>query len=333
MLSILISSALLLYISNKNKTRKIQTFKGITMNGTLYQFKPANSFSATPKVHEVGYQSWTQDNLLVESEHNDILYYTTRWDALCPYINVTLEMLESAPRPFVVYALPPDSPFGVPINDKYGLVNTMDDAFWQEPRRERKFREYDKQYKHFVYTEEVVPGSQLTVEDMFEMGGDHFANYYIDDREVEGFVDYVRHLDVLILRVHSPEGELVLTDVSILLPKYNQLYGSFCQWNRDYKNRSPGIYACLQACRWAAKNGLRYYNLGPVDDYGYKALFVTDYEPIYGLALIDPNHALATDPTSPLITDFKPHELNQIYRIPPTVHQVEHQHSALAMAG
>jgi len=42
---------------------------------------------------------------------------------------------------------------------------------------------------------------------------------------------------------------------------------------------------------------------------------------------------LATDPTSPLITDFKLHELNQIYRIPPTVHQVEHQHSEMAMAG
>jgi hypothetical protein len=89
----------------------------------------------------------------------------------------------------------------------------------------------------------------------------------------------------------------------------------------------------LQACRWAAKNGLRYYNLGPVDDYGYKALFVTDYEPIYGLALIDPNHPLATDPTSPLITDFKPHELNQIYRHPSMLPQVEHQHSELAMAG
>jgi hypothetical protein len=303
------------------------------MNGMLYQFKPAHQFSAVPKVHEVGNQSWTEDNLLVESEHNDILYYTTRWDALCPYINVTLEMLDSAPRPFVVYALPPDSPFGVPINDKYGLVNTMDDSFWTEPRRERKFREYDKQYKNFVYTEEVIPGAQLTVDDMFEMGGEHFANYYIDDREVEGFVDYVRNLDVLILRVHSPEGELVLTDVSILLPQYNQLYGSFCQWNRDYKNRSPGIYACLQACRWAQKNGLRYYNLGPVDDYGYKALFVTDFEPIYALALIDPEHPLATDPTSPLITDFKPHELNQIYRHVPVTRQSADQHSVLAMAG
>jgi arginyl-tRNA--protein-N-Asp/Glu arginylyltransferase len=146
------------------------------------------------------------------------------------------------------------------------------------------------------------------------MGGEHFAAYEIDDQEVEGFVDYVRNLDVLILQVHDKEGELVFTDVSILLPEYNQLYGSFCQWNRAFKNRSPGIYACLQASRWAHQNGLRYYNLGPVDDYGYKALFVTHFEPIYAIALTDPNHALAKDPTSPLNVDFKREEWNQVLR-------------------
>ena len=78
----------------------------------------------------VGYQSWTPDNLLVESSHNDLVYYTTRWDALCPYIEVSEEMLASVPRPFIVYALPPDSPFGVPINDHYGLVDTKSPAFW-----------------------------------------------------------------------------------------------------------------------------------------------------------------------------------------------------------
>ena len=277
------------------------------MNGTLYQFKPANLFSSAPKVRHVGYQSWTENNLLVESDHNDILYYTTRWDALCPYINVSEEMINFAPRPFVVYALPPDSPYGVPINDKYGLVDTFAEDFW-------------------------APGSQLSIDDMFEMGGEHFANYCIDDREVAGFVDYVRDLEVLVLRVRDTEGELVLTDVSILLPKYNQLYGSFCQWNRAHKNRSPGIYACLQACRWAAKNGLRYYNLGPVDDYGYKALFVTDFEPIYAMALIDTAHPLATDPSSPLVTDFKPHQFNQIFRDETAVTQTDDT-MVLAMVG
>jgi hypothetical protein len=62
-------------------------------------------------------------------------------------------------------------------------------------------------------------------------------------------------------------------------------------------------------------------------------LFVTDFEPIYALALIDPDHPLATDPTSPLITDFKLHELNQIYRHQPADHLSVNEHTALAMAG
>jgi arginyl-tRNA--protein-N-Asp/Glu arginylyltransferase len=102
----------------------------------------------------------------------------------------------------------------------------------------------------------------------------------------------------------------------MVLPERNQVYGSFCQWNPDYRNRSPGIYACLLAARWTAKNNYRYYNLGPVGDYGYKSLFVTDFEPIYGLALTDLDHALALDETSPLHTDFKRSEWNQIYRNP-----------------
>jgi hypothetical protein len=262
----------------------------------------------------VGYQSWTQENLCVDSSHNDIHYFTTRWDALCPYIDVSEEMLAVAPRPFVVYALPPDGPYGVPINDKYGLVNVADEGFWTEPRRERKFKELEKLYKTFTYNETVMPGRDVTVEDLYEMGGEHFAAYEIDDREIDGFIDYIKDLDVLILTVHDSQGELVLTDVSVLLPKYNQVYGSFCQWNRAFKNRSPGIYACLLASKWAAQNGFRYYNLGPVDDYGYKSLFVTDFEPIYAIALTDLDHPLVLDPTSPLHIDFKPHQLNQIYR-------------------
>ena len=129
-----------------------------------------------------------------------------------------------------------------------------------------------------------------------------------------GFVDYVRHLDVLVIRVHDSAGALVLTDVSILLPKYSQVYGSFCQWNRAFKNRSPGIYACLLAARWAARNGYTFYNLGPVDDYAYKGLFVTHFEPIHAIALVDPGHPLIEDPTSPLHIDFKAEQLNKTLR-------------------
>jgi hypothetical protein len=160
----------------------------------------------------------------------------------------------------------------------------------------------------------VIPGSHLSFDDIYALGGEHFANYYIHDQEVEGFVDYVRDLDVLVIQVHAPNGDLVLTDVSILLPDRQQVYGSFCQWNRHYKNKSPGIYACLLASKWTADNGFKYYNLGPVDDYGYKALFVTDFEPIFALALTAEDHPLALDSSSPLHTDFKPEVWNRILR-------------------
>jgi hypothetical protein len=267
-----------------------------------------------PEHFDLKHQSWNAENLCVESYHEEILYYTSRWDALCPYVNVSPEMIAMAQKPFIVYAIPPESPYGVPINDKYGLVHAGSEAFWTEERRSRKFKELDKLCKDLVVTTSVIAGKNVSVEDVYAMGGEHFANYYIHDQEVEGFVDYIRTLVILLIRVTSPEGVNVLTDVSVILPKYNQLYGSFCQWNREFKNKSPGIFACLLACRWARDNGLQYYNLGPVDDYGYKALFVTDYEPIYALALVDPDHPLAQDPTSPLKIDFKSEELNQIYR-------------------
>ena len=273
--------------------------------------------SGEPTVQTLHHQSWTAENLCVESFHEETRYYTSRWDALCPYIDVTPEMLALARKPFIVYALPPEGSYGVPINDKYGLVHAGSEAFWQDERRARKFKELDKLNKHFTVTEQLVPGKDITVEQVFALGSEHFDAYEIHAQEIEGFVDYVRDLDVLILQVHADNGDLVLTDVSMVLPERNQVYGSFCQWNTDYKNRSPGIYACLLAARWTAKNGYQYYNLGPVGDYGYKALFVTDFEPIYALAVTDANHALALDPTSPLHTDFNPPQWNQVYRTPP----------------
>ena len=265
-------------------------------------------------IHEVGYQSWTKENLWVLSEHENIEYFTTRWDALCPYIEVTSEMLEMAPKPFVVYAVPPKSQFGAPIKDRYGLVNALSQEFWADERRTRKFRELDKQFRNFMVSEQVVDGKEITAEYLYQIGGNHFENYWIAEQEVEGFIDYVRNLQVLIIQVIADNGDVVLSDVSIILQNENQLYGSFCQWDRKYKNRSPGIYACLLATRWAQKNGLQFYNLGPVDEYGYKGLFVTDYEPIYALIVSDLDHPIVTDETSPINIDFEKDQINQIYR-------------------
>ena len=270
----------------------------------------------TETLHRLSYQSWTPENLCVESFHEHIQYYTCRWDALCPYIDVNSDMLAMAKKPFIVYALPPEGPYGVPINDKYGLVDVQSPDFWTEPNRMRKFKKLDKAFKNFQITERVIPGKDLSLEQLWELGSEHFEAYEIHEKELAGFIDYIQKLDILIIQVHAADGDLALSDVSVLLPQRQQVYGSFCQWNLTYKNRSPGIYACLLVSRWASRNGYRYYNLGPVDDYSYKDLFVTDIEPIYAIALTDPDHPLALDPSSPLHTDFTPQAWNQIYRPP-----------------
>jgi hypothetical protein len=270
--------------------------------------------ATSDSTQSVGYQSWNQDNLCVESYHEETLYYTSRWDALCPYVDVTPEMLAMAKKPFIVYAIPPESAYGVPINDKYGMVNVAAEGFWTEPRRQRKFKELEKLCRSLTVIESVVPGSSLSYDDVYEMGGVHFENYYIHTDEVEGFIDYIKNLDVLIIRAFAENGDLVLTDVSVLLPERSQVYGSFCQWNPEYRKFSPGIFACLLASKWTAKNGYRLYNLGPVDDYSYKALFVTEFEPIFAVAVTDLEHPLALDTTSPLHTDFSPSVWNKIHR-------------------
>lgn len=268
------------------------------------------------EVHVLAHQSWTSENLCVESFHEHIPYFTSRWDALCPYIDVNEDLLRMAKRPFIVYAVPPESPYGVPITDHYGLVDVSSQDFWSDEYRQHKFKKLDKAFKRFQVTERLIPGRTLTIDDVASMGQEHFDAYEIHEKEIAGFVDYVRNLDVLLIQVHAENGDLVLTDVSIILPERDQVYGSFCQWNLDYKNRSPGIYACLLVSRWAAKHGYRFYNLGPIGDYPYKSLFVTDHEPIYAIALTDPKHPLAQDPTSPLHTDFDASTWNQVLREP-----------------
>lgn len=276
----------------------------------------ATSVAAPPSdsLFRLGHQSWNEDNLCVPSFHEDIAYFTTRWDALCPYIDVNEAMLDMAEHPLLVYALPPESEWGHPIRDAYGLCQVRRPGYWSDERRARKFKELRKKHAPFVHHVDVRAGSSLTREELQRLGRQHFERYGIDAREVDGFLDYVKGLNVLILRVETETGESVLTDVSVLLPERGQVYGSFCQWNPDFHARSPGLYACLLAAQWTMDNGFDCYNLGPVGDYPYKQLFVNDVEPIYSLALCPTDHPLMTDKTSPLFTDFEKRDWNRLER-------------------
>jgi hypothetical protein len=70
--------------------------------------------ATTNQTLSVGYQSWNQDNLCVDSYHEEVHYYTSRWDALCPYVDVTPEMLAMAKKPFIVYAFHLRAPMAFP---------------------------------------------------------------------------------------------------------------------------------------------------------------------------------------------------------------------------
>ncbi len=229
----------------------------------------------------LGYQSWTKHNLCIDSFHGDIAYFTTRRDALCPYIAVNETMLQMAEKPLIVYALPPESPWGHPIRDAYGLVRVRERGYWDDGYRQRKFKKLRAKHQKYNHHIDCLPGSDLTRQQLLAWGGEHFSRYGILEKELDGFLDYVRHLELLVFQVKDPMGETVLTDVSVIMPERGQVYGSFCQWNPAFRNDSPGLYAWLLAAQWTYDQGYETYNLGPVGDYPYKSLFVSDVEPSY----------------------------------------------------
>ena len=266
--------------------------------------------------YRLGHQSWTASNLYIHSYHDEIAYFTTRWDALCPYIDVNEAMLRIAPQPLLIYALPPESDWGHPIRDAYGLVAVRQPGYWHESRRARKFKELRQKHRHFEHTVQCIPGAMLSADEVYAWGGEHFQRFEIDPAEVDGFLDYVNELEVLVFQVLTKDGDLVLTDVSMILPERSQVYGSFCQWNPSYRNYSPGLYACLLAAQWTYDQGYEYYNLGPVGDFPYKRLFVNQVEPIFSLALCPSDHPLMLDQSSPLHTDFCAADWNRLERNP-----------------
>ncbi|NBO96879.1 MAG: GNAT family N-acetyltransferase, partial [Betaproteobacteria bacterium] len=272
-----------------------------SLQGAALETRPAPSQTTFRLKH----QSWSEKSLCVRSLHAKTVYYTTRWDALCPYVDVSEQLLAMAKKPLLIYALPPESDWGNPIRDAYGLVNVGALDYWADCRRARKFKELRNKHRGHIHHVEVIDGSTISRELMMSWGGRHFARYGVTPQEIDGFIDYVGNLKVLVLRVETAAGLNILTDVSILLPERGQVYGSFCQWNPAFSNLSPGLYACLLAAQWTLDNGYETYNLGPVGDYPYKRLFVNRVEPIYSLAICPADHPLTQDRTSPLFTDFE----------------------------
>lgn len=119
---------------------------------------------------QVGYQTWNQNNLCVESYHEDIFVLHLEMGCLVPLHRCHARDVANGGQAFHRLCGTPESPYGVPINDKYGLVDVAAEGFWTEPRRQRKFKELEKLCKRFTVTESVVPGHALSIQNVYEMG-------------------------------------------------------------------------------------------------------------------------------------------------------------------
>ena len=148
------------------------------MSGVLNFSEKMASIKAARGTQEVGHQSWNSRNLYVKSYHNDILYYTTRRDALCPYIEVTEETLERAPKPFIAYAMPPDSVYGVPINDHYGFVGVTSEEDIDDDLVLAGLEVLDDQQRL------VLPGQQHVTDPALDEGHGRGAGPGVEDRDV-----------------------------------------------------------------------------------------------------------------------------------------------------
>jgi hypothetical protein len=76
-------------------------------------------------------------------------------------------------------------------------------GYWEDGYRQRKFKKL--RAKHSTYHHEVacMQGSNLTKRQLLAWGGEHFARYGISEKELDGFLDYVRHLELLVFEVRD----------------------------------------------------------------------------------------------------------------------------------
>jgi hypothetical protein len=127
--------------------------------------KNISQIQQLPIKHCVGYQSWNQDNLCVDSYHEDTLYYTSRWDALV--LSRCTQSAGDGQKPFIVYAVPPESSYGVPSMTNMGWPMSRLKAFGQSPD-DKEIQRIRKLCRSLNVTESVVPGSSLSYDDVYE---------------------------------------------------------------------------------------------------------------------------------------------------------------------
>ncbi|HEX4999932.1 MAG TPA: hypothetical protein VFY29_17055 [Terriglobia bacterium] len=242
-------------------------------------------------------------------DYQGITYYYTPEDALCPYLNPSPEVFEQAPRPFFMFNIVEDSPFGVEMATGRNVI--MRPHEWNTDQL-KEVRRLDRLFDGARIFSTLIPGNEMTVGELAALGGAHFERYEFRREDLEAFLRFSERRQLLIIEGRI-DGHVVFVDLSVTVEENNEVCGIFCNWNRAFSRISPGIYACVAAARESDQRwGVR-YNVG--HEYQYKRRLATAFERTYGVALVPDGHAILLDQgeLNPIMS-FRPEDVNRIMR-------------------
>ncbi len=248
----------------------------------------------------------TIKTVYLQEHHKGLPYYYLPEDALCPYVSITLDEVLEAPEPFFVYNIREECGVGVPAARGRNVI--VEPRLWTDVQRKR-FQKLSKAFSGFQSMVTVGWIDSLDVSTVMGWGGDHFLYYHVTVKDVKAMLTWGEGLRYLLLQVATREGELVLTDFSILTK--TECCAIFCDWAEKFRAISPGIYACILAAEETERRGLGRYNLGI--EYPYKLSMATSLETTYGVAKLPPSHPFLDDPTGPAAV-FGREQINQFTR-------------------
>jgi hypothetical protein len=227
---------------------------------------------------------------IIKKEANGRDYYTSSSQALCPYTCITEEEILAAPKPLIMESIHPDLGIGIkgPLLNR-AIIDIPPD--WS-PKRKKEWRQIRRRNEAHRIDIEEIEGNSLDLSTVRELGGDHLERIEIIDEEIEGLLDFVAEKTCIIITVVDGEKTIAI-DFSTI--DGQMIHGIFCNWDREYKFNSPGLFSTLICVEYAEKRGLKVYNMGVVEDHDYKLKLATRLEQSCGIVFCDEDEPLVEE--------------------------------------
>jgi hypothetical protein len=227
---------------------------------------------------------------IIKKEANGSVYYTTNSQALCPYSHISEEEILAAPKPFVLESVHPDLGIGIrdPLLNR-AVIDLPPD--WSNKRKKEWRQIRRRNEKHRIDIKEI-DASRLDLPTVRKLGGEHFELIKITDEEIEGLLEFIAEKPCVVITI-SDENETIAIDFSVI--EGQTIHGIFCDWDREYKYYSPGLFSTLVCLDYAVGKGLTEYNMGVVEEHEYKLKLATRLEPSYGIMFCDEDEPLVEE--------------------------------------